>query len=32
MNTNILLKNEISIDGFVIGGKKMWNFAYELLI
>ena len=31
MSTNILLKNKISIDCFVIGGKKMWNICHRIV-
>ena len=31
MSTNISLKYEISIDCFVIGGKKMWNFYLRIV-
>ena len=31
MSTNILLKDEMSIDRFVIGGKKMWNFYLRIV-
>ena len=31
MSTNILLKNEMSIDCFVIEGKKMWNFYLRII-
>ena len=32
MSTNILLKNEMSIDCFVIGGKKCGISTFELFI
>ena len=31
MSTNILLKDEMSIDRFVIGGKKMWSFYLRIV-
>ena len=31
MSTNISLKYEISIDCFVIRGKKMWNFYLRIV-
>ena len=31
MSTNILLKDEMSIDHFVIGGKKMWDFYLRIV-
>ena len=31
MSTNILLKNEMSVDCFVIEGKEMWNFYLRII-